>query len=308
MEELSLVIQQPERFLSHITWNRDELKQFVLQKTADYQNVVYTEDALKGAKADRAYLNKLKKAISDRRIEVKKAVMAPYEEFEADVKEILTLIEEPIGAIDAQIKAYEAQQKEARKQALKDHYDTAYSESFRSMVQFERILSDKMLLSSKSEKKAISELDAVEQRINTDLMTIDMGVEEQDRAYAHQRYLATFDVGLVIREIHELVERRKQEEAARLAQMPQNAPEEPQTITSSPERTEGQTGASVDAQDSVSHETSPEVPWMPETEEKIYVSHFAAYGTKTQLYALRDFMVRNGIRFEAESAARGGAA
>lgn len=307
MEELSLVIQQPERFLTHITWNKDELKQFVLQKTADYQNVVYTEDALKGAKADRAYLNKLKKAISDRRIEVKKAIMAPYDEFEADVKEILMLIEKPIDAIDTQIKAYETQQKEARKQALKDHYDTAYSESFRSMVPFEKILTDKMLLSSKSEKKAISELDAVEQKINTDLVTIDMGVEERDRTYAHQRYLDTFDVGAVFREIHALAERRKQEEAARLAQMAQNAPEEPQAITSSPERTERQIDVVVDAQEGVSHETSPEVPWMPETEEKIYVSHFAAYGTKTQLYALRDFMVSNNIRFEAESA-RGGAA
>ena len=303
MEELNLVIRQPEegKFLTHITWNKDELQAFIEQKVADYQNLVYTDDKIKEAKADRAYLNKLKKQISDRRIEVKKAVMAPYTEFENDVKEVLELIEQPINQIDAQIKAYESDQKESRKQALFDHYQT-YSDEFQAMVPFGTMLTEKMLLTSKSEKKAISELDIVHQQIETDLMTIDMGLEERDREYARQRYLSCFDVGRVFTEMREIMDRRKAEAERRAAQEAQKQAETDQAINVPSERTEGQETANTDAQQgavAVQHEQTPEpeVSWKPE-DEKIFVTHFTCYGTKAQLYALRDFMVQTGIRFE----------
>lgn len=305
MEELNLVIRQPEegKFLTHITWNKDELKAYIEKKVADYQNLVYTDDTIKEAKKDRADLNKLKKQISDRRIEVKKAVMAPYTEFETDVKEVLELIEQPINQIDAQIKAYESDQKEGRKQALFNHYMT-YSDEFQSMVPFKSMLSEKMLLASKSEKKAISELDIVHQQIETDLMTIDMGLEERDREYAKQRYLSCFDVGRVFAEMRQIMDRRKAEEDRKAAQAAQEAQSQPvadQAVNVSSERTEGQETANTDAQQGMSAEQSsePEVSWKPESEqEKVYVTHFTCYGTKAQLYALRDFMVQNGIRFE----------
>lgn len=300
MEELSLVIKQPEKFLSHIAWNKDELKAFIEQKVTDYQNLVYTEDKIKEAKSDRAYLNKLKKQISDRRIEVKKAVMAPYTEFEADVKEVLELIEQPISQIDAQIKAYESDQKEHRKQTLYHHYQTAYSEEFRTMVPFDRILNDKLLLASKSEKKSAAEMDAIKQQIETDLMTIDMGLEEQDREYAKQRYLSCFDVGTVFAEMRQIMERRKAEKERRAAQEAQKQAEAEQMVNIPSERTEEQEtanlGAQQDAADNQQTE-EPELSWRPE-EDKLYVTHFTCYGTKEQLYALRDFMVRTGIRFE----------
>lgn len=311
MEELSLVISQPEsgKFLTHIQWNKEELKQFIEKKVTDYQGLVYTEDTIKAAKEDRAFLNKLKKSISDRRIEVKKAVMAPYNEFEEDVKEVLALIDGPISQIDAQIKAFENDQRENRRNALKNHYETAYAEDFRSMVAFEKMLNDKMLLASKSEKKAISELDAVHQQIETDLMTINMGLEERDQEYAKQRYLGCFDVGRVFTEMRELMERRKAEEERKAAQEAQKQAEAAQTVNVSSERTEGQETANTDAQQACSEEQipqtpqaetiEPEVPFIPEPpQEKIFVSHFTCYGTKAQLFALRDFMVQTGIRFE----------
>ena len=299
MEELSLVIRQPEegKFLTHIQWNKEELKQLITQKVADYQNMVYTEDSIKAAKNDRAYLNKLKKAISDRRIEVKKAVMAPYTEFEDGVKEVLTLIEEPIAQIDAQIKGYENEQREQRREALRSHYEESYSEEFRAMVPFERMLNDKMLLASKSEKKAISELDMVNMQIRNDLITIDMGLEERDQEYAHQRYLSCFDVGTVFTEMRQIMERRKAEEAARAAQNAQIQPEEPQAANTMAEGTEGQIEANRSTQESVQNQMTPQGQETLES-EKIFVTHFTCYGTKAQLLAMRDFMVQNGIRFE----------
>ncbi len=87
MEELSLVISQPDegKFLQKIGWNKEQIMNAVAEITKQYTGLTYTEEQMQDAKKDRATLNAMRKDISDRRIQVKKALMAPYEAFEADV-------------------------------------------------------------------------------------------------------------------------------------------------------------------------------------------------------------------------------
>lgn len=108
--EFRLINPTEEGFLKKIQWNKEELEEAIRAKIAAYQNVVYTEDSMKQAKADRAELNKLVKAIEDRRKKVKEIVNAPYATFEVEVKEVLKLIQEPAGMIDRQIKEMEKKQ------------------------------------------------------------------------------------------------------------------------------------------------------------------------------------------------------
>ena len=61
----------------------------VLEK---YENLTYTEDAIKTAKEDRSNLNKFKEAIDKRRKEIKKLCLKPYEEFEKRIKEYPSLL------------------------------------------------------------------------------------------------------------------------------------------------------------------------------------------------------------------------
>ena len=51
-----------------ITFNYEELKQELTEKVSMYETLVYTDDQIKQAKADKANLNKLKKALNDERI------------------------------------------------------------------------------------------------------------------------------------------------------------------------------------------------------------------------------------------------
>ena len=51
-----------------ISFNYDELKQELAEKVSMYETMVYTEEQIKEAKADKASLNKLKKALNDERI------------------------------------------------------------------------------------------------------------------------------------------------------------------------------------------------------------------------------------------------
>lgn len=124
MEELSLVISQPDegKFLQKIGWNKEQIMNAVAEITKQYTGLTYTEEQMQDAKKDRATLNAMRKDISDRRIQVKKALMAPYEAFEAEVKEVVAMIDEPIAMIDEQLLAYEEKVKEDKKVARNQSY------------------------------------------------------------------------------------------------------------------------------------------------------------------------------------------
>ena len=64
-------VQLPEQ----IKFNFEDLKSEIQAKAHEYEVSVYTEDNIKAAKADRASLNKLKKALNDERIRREKAYM-----------------------------------------------------------------------------------------------------------------------------------------------------------------------------------------------------------------------------------------
>ena len=93
-----------------IETNGEELKAWLSEKLTQYNALVVTPETIKAAKDDKAKLTKLRAALEERRKEVKRQCMAPYEDFERKYKELLALIDEPIGKIDTQIKALDAMQ------------------------------------------------------------------------------------------------------------------------------------------------------------------------------------------------------
>ena len=90
-----------------IEFNFTELRNELLERAKVYETVVYDEEHIKDAKADRASLNKLKKALNDERIRRKREYLKPFEDFEAKVNEIISIIDKPCALIDRQVKEYE---------------------------------------------------------------------------------------------------------------------------------------------------------------------------------------------------------
>ena len=107
--ELKIYNPTEDGFIKSIEWNHEEIKKEIAEKVEYYKNLVYTDNQIKEAKADRAALNKFVKALEDKRKEVKKQCLAPYEDFEANMKEIIAVVNEPIALIDSQIKDHEKQ-------------------------------------------------------------------------------------------------------------------------------------------------------------------------------------------------------
>jgi len=112
MDELTLISRQQPGVVA--LDNFDELKAYLERRLFEYRGLVYTPENLKEAKKDKATLTKLKKAIDERRKEIKRIYMEPYLTVEAQAKELAALIDEPLQLI-ADFVAQEAELEKAAK-------------------------------------------------------------------------------------------------------------------------------------------------------------------------------------------------
>lgn len=196
--EFRLINPTEEGFLREIKWNKEELEVAVKQKIAVYENVVYTEDNMKQAKADRAELNKLTKAIEDRRKKVKSIIMEPYTTFENEIKEVLELIEEPVEIIDKQVKAFEDQQKEEKKKSIQKSYDEVIGDLV-EVLPFEKVFDSRYLNQTYKLATAQADVKAKVEKVRTDLETID-SLESKYKLNAKDVYIKTMDLSKALAE------------------------------------------------------------------------------------------------------------
>lgn len=121
MNELTIITNQQPGIAS--LENFDELKAYLEERLEVYRHLIYTEDNVDAAKNDKKTLSKLKKSLDDKRKEIKKVYMAPYLEAEAKIKELMALIEEPLGLISAFVSDYDQKVKEAKRNEIKEYYN-----------------------------------------------------------------------------------------------------------------------------------------------------------------------------------------
>ena len=123
MDELTILTRQ-EPGIAELD-NFDEIKAYLDQRLEAYRHLTYSDDSLKIAKADKAQLNKLKRALDTRRKEIKAIYMEPYLRIEAQIKELIAMIDEPVKAIDGFVKDMEAQEKQQKQEVIRAWYMTA---------------------------------------------------------------------------------------------------------------------------------------------------------------------------------------
>ena len=310
--ELRLINPNESGFLQHIEWNSEEIRKQVQMMMFAYTDVVYTEDTMKVAKDDRATLNKFKKVIEDRRKEVKKKCMEPYEQFEKEVKEITALIDKPIGMIDSQIKEYEEKQKAEKKSQIQAAYDESIGE-FGNDLPFERVFDTRYLNATFSLSKAMSEVIEKIEKFKTDIATID-SLDSKHKLNVRDVYVRTLDLSQAmaedrrLRELEERLEadRKAKEEAERkAAAQSESEPEQMTQPVSEMGRAIAGIGLQVFAQavkaaPEEKQEAPAQVPEKqsePEAEVKRYKATFWCKGTLEQIKALGDYMRANNIEF-----------
>lgn len=296
--ELKIYNPQEEGFLQKIDWNFEELKKEITVASEEYAVSVYTDDAIKAAKADRAKLNKFVDAMEAKRKELKKKVMVPYEQFEKEEKELVAIVQRAIDNIDAQVKDYERRQREEKTAKIRDFYDASIND-LEAYLPFERVFKPEYANAATTMKSVREEISSMIQKVAEGLAILN----EVDSPYAgdmKEVFLRTYDIGLAIAERNRLEaaeQKRKEYEAERAkvkAEQETRRKAEAQAVMAAGKRPEEK---SVEQKP---HPASAAVskPEFKTVEEPVHILDFRVYATAAQLAGLKQYLKTNDIRFE----------
>lgn len=217
MQEINLLVEQKN---GSIETNFEEIKAALAAGLEEYKGMVFTAESQPEAKKTVASLRKLKKAMNDRRIEIKKKFMEPYTNFEAQVKELDKLIDEPIDFISGQIEEFERRRVEAKKAMICEIYTGIMAEHGTVMeyLPLDRIYDSRWENSTTTQKAITEAITAHVEHVEKDLDTIRaMESEFEDKGLA--KYRATLELSDAIatmnqyqKQKEEILKRQKEEE------------------------------------------------------------------------------------------------
>lgn len=258
-----------------VSFNYQELKKEIAERTLPYKGLIVTEDAIPTAKADLAKLRKLEKAIDDRRKDVKKEYNAPYMEFEAKIKDILSDIQEAEQNIDGQVKAFEKQAEDEKLSQIQKFFSLAFGELAKD-VRFEKVYNPKWLNKGYKMPDIEEEIAAAANKLHADIEVV-KGLKSSHEASLMRTLFNSLDLGEVLVDHNTLVEfeeRKKAEEQAKQAVVEP----EPIPVVETPIA-----------------EIEPEI--AVDTPEPLQQIDFRVWVNEDQKAALRNFLVINGIRY-----------
>lgn len=286
METLEFVMQTDlsTALPAVLEFNYDTLKSALAARMDLYRGLVVTEDGIKAAKQDRADLNKLREAIDAKRKEVKKACLAPYNNFEARVKELTALVDAPIAAIDKQLQQYEEQRRATKRADVQAIYEETVGE-LRSLLPFDKLWRDEWYNTSWSMKKIREAIVAAEGKAASDLEVLST-VESEFIEAVKLKYLEGLDLNAALAE-----RARLQERAAKLRQYEEQQ-RQAQENTAANLQEEERAKASARGAEQAAAATQSEG-----TEENIYLLRFECQLTRAQAAALADFLKVNRISY-----------
>ena len=273
---------EPYATPEQISFNYEELKEMLLQKASHYEALVYTDEQIKDAKADRANLNRLKKALNDERIKREKEYMESFNVFKKQINEVISIIDKPCAVIDRQIKEFEEAQKEEKMRLIEDFWNSC---ELPATIHLGQIMDQKWLNASVSMKSIQAEINARLEQIAKDLVVI-----ENLPAYAFEAkevYINALDLGKAVSEANRMRETAEKKSAWEAEQERRKA--------------EAEAAAIKPTQPATTPDT-PCTPWgaehQPEEPQREWVK-FQAFMTVDEAKALGQYMRDHRIQYKA---------
>ncbi len=172
-------------------FNYEELKAELEVSLQKYRGYVVNAAEIAIAKTDRAGLNKLLKAVADKRKETKNVILAQFSEVaEPQFKELEKMISDCIVGIDDGIKANEESEKaEKRENTLKLWQTLDFN-----LLPFEAVFVDQWLNKTYSMAKIKEDMLSTIEKVNNDLKLIEQFGKDVNMLKA--RYLASKDLNV----------------------------------------------------------------------------------------------------------------
>ncbi len=128
--------------VGQISSNLKDIREAVEKAASEYKGLVITPEAVAEGKRTLASLRKEKKALDDSRKEIKRAWLKPFEEWEKEAKEIISLYDVPEEELNAQIKEYEEARKEEKRNRIREMYSEIFA-GYEEYFPLERIFAPK---------------------------------------------------------------------------------------------------------------------------------------------------------------------
>lgn len=264
-----------------ISFNFEEIKSELAGKLQVYQNMVVTESGIREAKADRANLNKFKAALADSRKAVKAQWNQPLSDFEGKMKELERMVDEPIGAIDRQVKAYDEAKKQDKRQQIERFFEGAVGD-LEEVLPLSKIWNDRWLNATYPMKDIEKEIVERIRKTHSDIgIIVAMQLPCCDQMLS--TYLETLDMSRAMEEKHKYEQAQKAKAQAKQAEPALDSPAAQQTVSVEKERTVAQMNTPQEA----AGEAIPE----------LRVLDFRVWVTPEQMQALKAFLVQNHIRY-----------
>lgn len=286
-----------------------DVKAKIEQRTSAVMALAVTEENSAYAKKIRTELRKELEGYEAQRMTVKKAIMAPYEQFEAVYKECVSI---PYKKADADLKKKTDDIDEGRRKAKEDDVRAFFTELTSGFgldwLKFEQLnLKVTLTCTPKAMKAAITQSVT---KIVRDCAALE---ENPDRDEIMVEYQKSLDLGSACQIVQK---RHKQLEAQRRAAEERRARQQAQQAA------EAKAKAAIEAEAAKRAAEQPapphEVATPPQAEspaqapaaapspaaaraEKKYLAKFAVTGTLPQLKALKVFMEKEGMQYDTIS-------
>ena len=278
--EVIVVKQLPE-----IEERLQTIKADVTERVNEAMSLVCAEDTVQAVKKRRAELNSEFKDWEEKRKEVKKVIMSPYEQFEVTYKDCITDVYKKADAdLKGKIDSVENELKENRRKELKEYFDEylAAAEAVTGISLTEFITFEKANINitlSASNKSLKEQVKTFIDRICDDLNLIGVQEHKDEIFYEYKQSMNVSAAITTVANRYKAIEEAKKREEEHKA------------------KKEAAKAAAEKVVTVVETLTPPTVVDEP-IKEQILTLHFTVKGTRAQLKALKEFLKNNNYDFE----------
>lgn len=261
---------------------KKELKNFTIERYLD------NPDA---AKADKAYLNKLKDEVADKRKKATKIWNQPLEEFLA----VMTDLEKEIASASNELKVITDKAIEQEKETKKAQIVAFWNTLGFTIVPLERVFNPRWLNKTEKLPVIMEECKSIVEKINSEMTTL-KSMQDEDSDILQSFYLETLDLNATLVKGNQLKENRariKAEEERKAAEIARQKELEIQQTNQSVVKENLTTERQPDLSPKSQVLPMPEAP-----KEPIGTFRLEVTAPASKLMALRKFIDENGITYK----------
>lgn len=262
-----------------IKFNYEDLKANLTESLKKYKDLVYTEENIKEAKADRALLNKVSTAINDEKKRIKNILLQPYVDFEEKCKELMGMVNEVSEGIDTQVKAFEKRQSDEKLKEIMNYWIENVG-IYSDLIDFNLIFEDRWLNASYSMKKVQTDINHIFEKTRMDLSTLDTtvtdtNINKQVKDYYFRNINNPSVLSMAIQELKRI----------------ETIQNELHTLENLENKTESEENLTNSSQNITENKEN-----LTESEE-LQQLDFRVWVTPQQKFMLREFLKNNNIKF-----------